>query len=164
MRRARKAELDERISNHTFQVTGITAYLEGRGRSFDMNQPFCLRSQIYPGLRFSRKSSVAHFGLSSIIAGPVMRRIVKKRFQQVEEFASYHFRRLSSFSWNLGIPACPRLPRRVDASVDVTEAGTRLKVGTVSGFHESPLVSTGPEPRPPGGVPVISRVRLTEPA
>jgi integrase/recombinase XerD len=50
-RRARLAGLGERICNHTFRATNITAYLEGSG-TVDVNQPYCLHYQIYPGLLF----------------------------------------------------------------------------------------------------------------
>jgi len=38
------ADLGERICNHSFRATGITAYLEGGG-TIDVNQPYCFYYQ-----------------------------------------------------------------------------------------------------------------------
>jgi len=70
-RRARKAGIGDRICCHTFRATGITAYLRNGG-TIDMNQPYYLHRQIYPGLRFRRESPVALSGLPLILARPYL--------------------------------------------------------------------------------------------
>jgi integrase/recombinase XerD len=53
-RRATAAGLSPRVCCHTFRATGITAYLEAGG-TIDIGQPYCLRSQWYPGLLLQRR-------------------------------------------------------------------------------------------------------------
>jgi len=81
-RRARKAGIETHIGCHSFRATGITNYLEHKG-TLDVNQPYCLHCQIYPGLRFWKQSPDISTGSSSIVASPVLRWEVNKRFQQL---------------------------------------------------------------------------------
>ena len=68
-RRAGKAGIKTRIGCHSFRATGITNYLEHKG-TLDVNQPYCLHCQIYPGLRFWKKSPDLRAGSPSIVASP----------------------------------------------------------------------------------------------
>ena len=66
-RRVRDAGLPLSVCCHTFRATGITTYLLNGG-TLDVNQPYYLHRQIYPGLRFWRKSPAALSGSPSIVA------------------------------------------------------------------------------------------------
>ena len=55
-RRAKAAGLSNRLCNHSFRPTGITAYLENGG-TLDVGQPYCLLRQKCPGSLFRRFST-----------------------------------------------------------------------------------------------------------
>jgi site-specific recombinase XerD len=86
-RRLKQAGIKTKAGCHSFRATGITCYLENKG-TLDVNQPYCLHCQIYPGLRFWRKSPVAHSGSSPIVTRPGLQREVNKRFQHLEAYAA----------------------------------------------------------------------------
>jgi site-specific recombinase XerD len=81
-RRTAKAGIKTRIGCHSFRATGITNYLEHSG-TLDVDQSYYLHCQIYPGLRFWKKSPDVSSVSSSIVASPVLQREVDKRFQEL---------------------------------------------------------------------------------
>jgi hypothetical protein len=81
-RRARKAGIKTKIGCHSFRATGITNYLQHSG-TLDVDQSYCLHCQIYPDLRFWKKSPDESSGSTSIVASPVLQREVDKRFEQL---------------------------------------------------------------------------------
>ena len=81
-RRTAKAGIKTRIGCHSFAAAGITNYLEHSG-TLDVDQSYCLHCQLYPGLRFWKKSPDVSSGSPSIVVSRVLRREVDKRFQQL---------------------------------------------------------------------------------
>jgi site-specific recombinase XerD len=70
-RRLKAAKLPGQYSPHSFRVATVTDLL-AQDVALDVNQPYCLHCQIYPDLRFWRKSRTAHSGSPPIVARPVL--------------------------------------------------------------------------------------------